>query len=463
MLCHLLPIVLAAVTPDAVAARVGPEVISAADVANRAQRAHQAPGAALDDMVTEALLAVAARSEGMARQPAVRARIDAERRRLAAERLLELEVLAHVKVTDREISEAFHATADRVRLSMVVRATEEEARATLGRLHDGAALIDEARSSLDPVGRSKSGVLGWFTRSQLAPAVAKAAFSIPLAQPSDPVPLDKGFAVLVVHEREIGKDAALRQDASELREALQSARRGERATQFLHALRRKGDPRASDTDLLAREAARRGLGRDARVVRALRRSERTALARAYVDRIATQVDAPTEAEIQAAYSARPDDFWVPQRRRCEMLLAKTEQDAEQLRLRLMSGEPLEVVARDSARGDPERRAVDSVEVTDPELDAMAADQHDRHVLAWTIRKTPPGLWAKAETDGHWHVIRCGTPDPPHRRPFAEAKASLARSLREQRIGAAIETRVAQLRRVTPVWIDAAAVTVAPAR
>lgn len=513
MLGPILALALAAIDPGAVVARVGPDVIDGRDVLGRAHALHVRPSAALEDLIRESLVASLARSAGLDSAPAVQDELQAERRRAAVEQLLEREVASKAKVTDADVARQFHGTQDQVRLSMVVRATEREAREVLDRLRAGAGIIEEARSSIDPVGRSKSGVMGWFHRAELSRALAQIAFDAPLDSPAGPVRVEKGYAAIVVHERRVGDDDALRRAAPELRRELEQARWNERAGMLLRALRTRagarvdaaalrstgngfhGAPRlgltvatdgekaitygevvarmrqaggdgATPTDaspeakertawrlvderLLAREAVRRGLDRGADTTAAVRGATRAVLASAYARSVAAQVSAPTEAEIAGRYQARTDDYWVAAHRTCTVLDARDEQHATRMRQRLLAGEPVEHVTGDYVNP-AGSFPMEPIRFTDAKLDEMSTDQSDQHVLAWTIRKANPGEWSAVETRGHWHVVRCGARVPTRRLTLAEAHDEIAASIRQERTSKVLDARVAEQRRVTRI-------------
>ncbi len=197
---------------DAVVARVDGVVLTRADLAER-QRALAAAGrltdprAALDDLLDEALLAAEARRRGVADDPAVRAQVDAERRRLAVEALLDAEVANLPAPTDAELKQAFHATADSVRLVLVKLATEAEAKAALARVKAGGDLAKEAAASVDSSLASRGGDTGPVMRAALEPALQEAAFAAPVGQPFGPVALKLGFALGKVTERQVADEA----------------------------------------------------------------------------------------------------------------------------------------------------------------------------------------------------------------------------------------------------------------
>lgn len=314
----LLAAALAATAPGAVVARVDGEAITWEQVAARAQDAGVPPLAALEAEIREALLAQAARAEGLPERPEVKAALAAERRRLAVERLLEAEVYRGVHLTRAGLVQVLHARDDQVRISMVVRATLEEALLSLERLRRGESLIEEARGSPDPIVQSKSGVLGWVARENLAPAVAEAAFSAPLDTPTGPIPVSKGYTIVVVHERELADEVKLNEADPELRARAEAAARRAAVERYVARLRARtprldraaldpgagaGAPPAQaalDRALLEREALARGHDRGADDPQ-LRLNERTILARAMARRAAEAAGPPTELEIEARY------------------------------------------------------------------------------------------------------------------------------------------------------------------
>ncbi len=387
MLSAFLTAALVAVTGDPVVARADGEAITAAQVTARAEELGLPALAALETTIRELLLARAATAEGLAHEPEVRARVDAERRRLSVQQLLESEVYPSIRATDAEIEALYHLSADQVRISMTARSTRDEAEAVLARLRAGGSLIEEAKGSPDPLLQAKSGVLGWVQRGELVPALAQAAFSAPFDTPVGPIPVPKGFAVIVVHERQIGSDLKMAPEVTELRQKMQLAKREPAVEQFVAKLRkqrharvdsafleRTGDrldaspddlehvvatagtltvryadvtgplrqigdgtatARASaetkhrlswtllDRKLLEDMAAARGGNSTPQVVRALRRFERRVLALAYVRKLGDAVPAPTEAEVEARYHARAGEPRAPAENRASI--------AEQLR------------------------------------------------------------------------------------------------------------------------------------
>jgi peptidyl-prolyl cis-trans isomerase C len=164
------------------------------------------PRAALDDLVDEALLAAEARRRGLAEDRAVRAQVDAERRRLAVEAMLDAETSALPPPPEAELRAAYHATADAIRLVLVKVAAEADAKALLARVRAGADLAKEASASLDPNLAARGGDTGRIIRGALEPSLQEAAFAAPLGQPFGPVALKLGWAVGRVTERQVAAE-----------------------------------------------------------------------------------------------------------------------------------------------------------------------------------------------------------------------------------------------------------------
>jgi hypothetical protein len=239
-------------------------------VAARADELGVPPLLALEATIRETLLARAAAAEGLASNPELKARVDAERRRLAAQHLVETTVYPSIRATDQEVEALYHLHADQVRLSMVARKTLPEANEVLERLRNGDALVELAKDSPDPMLQAKSGVLGWVERGELAPALAAAAFAAPLDRPNGPVAVPIGWVVFLVHDRKLGAPNRLAAQASELRARVEVAKRETAVREY-------------------------------EVCAAARRYERRLLAATYVRRMGDAVPPPTAAEVEARF------------------------------------------------------------------------------------------------------------------------------------------------------------------
>jgi parvulin-like peptidyl-prolyl isomerase len=206
-------------------ARVGAESIGADQVLARAGASRITPQAALDELIAEALLAAEGRKAGLKAPASARPAIDGARRSAALALYLERVVFSKVTVPEAQLRERFHQRGDQVRLLLLVRASQEEARGALDRLGKGASFAEEAKASIDEPSRAKGGALGWTARSALAAELAATAFTAPLKTPQGPVALRGGFAVFVVEDRRLPDDKAFELTRAGLQRDLEPAAR----------------------------------------------------------------------------------------------------------------------------------------------------------------------------------------------------------------------------------------------
>ncbi len=399
---------------DPTLAQVDGRAITASAVEARQARVRR-QGASLgaeqtvERLVDDALLEAEARRQGLARDPAVVAAIDAERRALAAERFLEQE-FQKVEPDEDQIRGIFHGSADTVRVRLVAAATREQAQAVLDRLRQGASFEEEAKRSLDPRSKDKGGDQGVQSRIQLEPAFAEIAFGAPLRTPVGPVPLSIGFAAVEVLERAVGSDADYQTQRAALRERARGEYRRQARKHFLTQLRARAGVKLDEAflrgtgtrleatpaeerhavaqvgarqltygqmlpavrklagaqagthfsgfgvkaeiawsevdQLLAEEEAmKRGADRAPELAAALRDAEQWHLAVELVRRIRATAPAPAAAEVEALYRERSASLTRPGRRPCAHILTTSRAEAEGAARRVARGEAFGAVAQ----------------------------------------------------------------------------------------------------------------------
>jgi parvulin-like peptidyl-prolyl isomerase len=270
-------------------------------------------------------------------------------------------------------------------------------------------------------------------------------------EPFGPVPVPKGFAVVLVHERRIASEAELGAEREELRRLVQLGQREEAAARFTArvAARRKAPP-GQERRALEDEAVARGLGRGPAVERALAGLERDLLVRAYLSRVAV-VDAPRPDEVEARWRSRPDEWTLPPRRACIHVVTRGEAELGRLRARLEAGAPLQEVAREAAAV-PGAHA-GAVELTQPELDELAQPGNDE-ALVDAVTRAGAGRWSEpVHARRGWATFRCEAPRPAQLVPLEEARGAVAERLRRERSERAVDEAVARLRREAAVWLD----------
>jgi peptidyl-prolyl cis-trans isomerase C len=401
-------------TGDDVVAVVDGRAITASAIAARQARVRAQGGAltaeeAVDRLVEDALLEAEARRQGLERTPSVLEAIDEDRRALAGERFLSLE-LGKIEPDEERLRRLFHGQADTVHVRLVATATRQEAQGVLDRLKGGASFAEEAKRSLDPKSKSTGGDLGFQMRMQLDPAFAEIAFGAPLRTPVGPVPLSMGFAAVEVLARTIGTDAEFQTTKAQLREFAVGEVRNQARRHYLDQLRARAGVELDETFLratgtrieatpeeerhvvatlggrkliyariipglrkLARgqagshfsgfavkaelawsevdhllvedEAVKRGVDRAPELAAALRDAEQWHLGVELTRRLRAVAPAPTAAEIEELYRARQRQLTRPGHRACSHVVTATRVEADAAAQRLRRGERFEDVAR----------------------------------------------------------------------------------------------------------------------
>jgi peptidyl-prolyl cis-trans isomerase C len=443
-----------------------------------------------------ALIELDAERSGLARRPEVAARIDEARQRLVVEQLV-ADNTAVPAPSDAEV----RASAEAADVQVVVRGTREDAAAALERLKSGGSLATEAKASLDPVARDRGGALGWVTRGQMPAPVAADAFVGAVGAWRGPYDVGGRWFVVRVKERKAAPKAGA--ELEQARSQLVAQRRAEARTAYLARLRERAkvtvdeaflteaagrEPSAADRErvvatagtrkvrydavlaaaggmaaphgaghgaaamqlrlarqladvaVLDEEAGRANLARRPAVAEKLAAARRDILVTAYYDDLGARTPAPTAAEVQARFDARPSEFQVPASRRCAHAVASSEQGARKLKARVAGGETFEKVAREASEDKGTgANGGDIGDVTDERLARMDPK------LAAAIRKLAPRKVSEpVKTAMGWHVLRC-EPVPARRLALAEVQDRIAASIRYERISAAVNTRLAELK------------------
>ncbi|HTN51539.1 MAG TPA: peptidylprolyl isomerase [Anaeromyxobacter sp.] len=208
----LLLAALAAAPGDEVVARVDGIAIPRSAVVRRASdfRARGEslqPAEVLASLVDEALLAAEGERLGLRQEPAVAARLEAERRRIAAEVLVETEIASGISPPEDALRRMFHGTADSARLQLLIYETKDAAQAARDRLAQGGSLEAEARAALIAKVAPRDGGAPEAIRAQLDPALAEAVFGAAPGALVGPVALKNGFAVARVIELNVAAEA----------------------------------------------------------------------------------------------------------------------------------------------------------------------------------------------------------------------------------------------------------------
>jgi len=170
----------------------------------------------VDEVANSRLAADAGRNDGLDQQERV-----AKAMKLAADRVLAeayMTDMVAAQITDEAIQTAYDnfvadsASRETVTASHILVETEDEARAVIAQLNDGADFAELAKEKSTGPSGPNGGELGSFGRGQMVPAFEAAAFAMPVDSFSaDPVQTQFGWHVIRVTARDVAPAPALDQ------------------------------------------------------------------------------------------------------------------------------------------------------------------------------------------------------------------------------------------------------------
>lgn len=510
-------------------ARVNGVAISAARLearvaATRAAGGDADPALLVEDLVNEELLAVDGYRQKLERAPAVVAAFEAEQRRQAAERHLEQDVFSTLRLDEAQVRAMFHETGDSARVELIVLATEAEARATLGRLAQGASFADEAKSSLDPTLARKGGAMGLVTRGQLDEPLRAPVFAAAPGEPFGPVKLALGFGVGRVLERALADEQQLPARRAQIEGFVMAQGRTQLKAHYLQQLRAKAKVAVDEAFLAGTGARIDATPEEAERAVAVVGGRRVrygdvlaAMLRTFGRSQGSHVSGPSvkkelawrevddqllaDAALQAGHGRAPEVLAKAKEAEREGVIRELAQRLRQAVPTPSGAELDEYLAQhlEEYRA-PARRSCSHLVVRRPEqaqellerlrkgaaleelaaqysTDAATAKQGGligevdepgltalaakEPALAAALRGAPGAVAGPVQSSAGYHLVRCG-PQKPGALPPREALAGplLARALRE-RGDAAVRAKVAELRRTAKVELSAAAPQGAP--
>jgi peptidyl-prolyl cis-trans isomerase C len=154
------------------------------------------------------VLAQAADQQKLADNPDVKRQIAFERNKVLMEALLQK--AGEAAQTDEALHKVYDeavkqmANVEEVHARHILVATEEEAKAIEAQLKNGADFATLAKEkSKDPSGAANGGDLGYFTKDQMVPEFADAAFKLDKGQISDPIHTQFGWHIIKIEDKRI--------------------------------------------------------------------------------------------------------------------------------------------------------------------------------------------------------------------------------------------------------------------
>lgn len=184
----------------------------------------------VDRAVTDRAMVIAARRDGLDRDPAVQRRIRAAEEEALRDALLRREVLPKIEEPalraryerDRAAQPAGQAQGEEeVRARHILLNSEADARAVLAEIQRGGNFEEIARRrGTDPSAR-QGGDLGFFKRADMVPEFAAAAFALQPGQVSQqPVRSQFGWHVIRVEERRRAQGPTFEEARDQIRQTL---------------------------------------------------------------------------------------------------------------------------------------------------------------------------------------------------------------------------------------------------
>jgi peptidyl-prolyl cis-trans isomerase C len=153
------------------------------------------------------ILAQAADQHQLANRPDVKQRIDFERHKALMEALLQ--DAGKAAMTDdamhKVYNEAIKQTPNEqeVHARHILVATEGEAKDIEAQLKNGADFATLAKEKSKDPGAAEGGDLGYFTKDQMVPEFAEAAFKLDKGQVSDPIKTQFGWHIIKVEDKRV--------------------------------------------------------------------------------------------------------------------------------------------------------------------------------------------------------------------------------------------------------------------
>lgn len=211
-LAILLALAVAAPPGEPVIAKVGPVEIRRDELARRlaaiaGQGRAVKPEVALEGIISETLLAQEGRRLGLAGTPAVTQAAEEQVRRAAAAAFVE-ELGAKAEVTEAQVRELFHSSADFLAFDTLVYGTREEAVAALQRLQQGGKFEAEAQKAVVAKVFPSAAEAALVTRAQVEAGLASALLAAAPGQLVGPVEGLNGWVLARLLKKEIGGEAA---------------------------------------------------------------------------------------------------------------------------------------------------------------------------------------------------------------------------------------------------------------
>ena len=192
----------------------------------RQQPADKIYAAILDHMIATTLVAQAAHKAKLQDDPEIKRRLaliqDQVMAQLYVDRLIEKGVTEPKLKAEYEKYLKTAPPREEVDARHILLANEADAKAVIEQLKKGADFATLAKEkSTDPAGKTSGGELGWFTKDQMVPEFAEAAFKLKKGEFTEtPVKTQFGWHVIKLEDRRVAKPPTFEEIKSQLADKL---------------------------------------------------------------------------------------------------------------------------------------------------------------------------------------------------------------------------------------------------
>ena len=160
-----------------------------------------------EQVATARLVAQKGIDAGLQNDPEVKERVASAERRIIQDVWLQRQIKA--KITDQAIQDAYkkylsdNPPQDQVKARHILVDSEDKAKELIKKLQGGAKFEDLANANTtDPSGKDSGGDLGWFSKDQMVPEFADAAFKLDKGKfTAAPVKTQFGWHVILVEDK----------------------------------------------------------------------------------------------------------------------------------------------------------------------------------------------------------------------------------------------------------------------
>jgi peptidyl-prolyl cis-trans isomerase C len=153
------------------------------------------------------VLSQAAEKQKLGDRPDVKRRLAFDHNRILMEALLQ--DVGHSALSDAELHRVYDDAVkqmpneEEVHARHILVPTEDEAKAVLADLKNGADFAKEAKEKSKDPGAADGGDLGYFTKDQMVPEFSAVAFKLDKGQISDPVKTQFGWHIIKVEDKRV--------------------------------------------------------------------------------------------------------------------------------------------------------------------------------------------------------------------------------------------------------------------